>query len=389
MPKDRTPARYRICVVGSGTHFLSGISVYSVRLANALAARHRVGLITMRRLLPVRLYPGRLRVGAELTHLDRDPRVRVMDGVDWFWAPSMLRAVRFLISERPRFIVFQWWTGTVLHSYLALALLSRVMGARIIVEFHEIIETGEANIRFAKSYIEFLAPLFMRLADAFAVHSAFDRDLVRQRFPVRGRPIVTLPHGPHDHYQPSAGGTEPVRHAPALVRNLLFFGVIRPYKGLEHLVEAFNLLAEDEIADYWLTVVGETWEGWTRPAEAIAASPNRDRITFINRYVHDQELDALLAGADAVVLPYLRSSLSGPLHVAMGYGLPIIMTDVGGNAEAAEGYDGVILVPPADPLALRDAIRQLPALGDKTFVHPTSWDQTAQGYEALFRELLT
>jgi glycosyltransferase involved in cell wall biosynthesis len=69
-------------------------------------------------------------------------------------------------------------------------------------------------------------------------------------------------------------------------------------------------------------VVGETWEGWTLPGEQIARSPRRDRITFVNRYVSDEELDGYLRGADAVVLPYLRSSLSGPLHVAMGYGLP-------------------------------------------------------------------
>ncbi len=99
---------------------------------------------------------------------------------------------------------------------------------------------------------------------------------------------------------------------------------------------------------YWLTVVGETWEGHTLPAEMIARSPYRDRITFVNRYVHDSELDAYLRGADAVVLPYRRSSLSGPLHVAMGYGLPIVMTDTGGNAEAAEGYAGILLMPVGD-----------------------------------------
>ena len=68
---------------------------------------------------------------------------------------------------------------------------------------------------------------------------------------------------------------------------------------------------------YWLTVVGETWEGYTLPAERIAASRHGARITFVNRYVHDADPDAYLRGADAVMLPYRRSSLSGPLHVAM------------------------------------------------------------------------
>jgi len=380
----QTSRTYRVCVVGSGTRFLSGISIYTVRLANALADRHRVSMVTMRRLLPARLYPGRLRVGAQLTDLDRHPRVQVSDGIDWYWGLSMIRAVLFLRRRRPDFIVLQWWTGTVLHSYLALTLLARLLGSRVIIEFHEIIETGEDRIPLARRYIQVLAPLLMRLAHAFAVHSAFDGALVRERFPLRGRPITVLPHGPHDHYKGEEGESEPIRDAPEATTNLLFFGVIRPYKGLEHLVAAFDLLEQDEINDYWLTVVGETWEGWTLPTEKIAASRYKERITFINRYVHDQELDRLLAGADAVVLPYLRSSLSGPLHVAMGYGLPIIMTDVGGNAEAATGYEGIVLVAPSDALAIRDAIRRVSEMRGGDFSHPTSWAQTAEAYEALF-----
>lgn len=107
----------------------------------------------------------------------------------------------------------------------------------------------------------------------------------------------------------------------------------------------------------------------------------------MNRYVHDRELDAYLRGADAVVLPYLRSSLSGPLHVAMGYGLPIIMTDVGGNAEAALAYEGILLVAPGDAPAICEAIRELPEKRVTSLAHPGSWEGTAQAYETLFQEI--
>jgi glycosyltransferase involved in cell wall biosynthesis len=73
----------------------------------------------------------------------------------------------------------------------------------------------------------------------------------------------------------------------------------------------------------------------------------------------------------------------------MGYGLPIVMTDVGGNAEATEGYEGVTLVPPADPGALLDAIRRLPDLAGRRFAHPHSWANTAEAYERLFERLGT
>ena len=386
MTEPARPSR-RVIVVGSGTRFLSGISVYTVRLANALAARHRVGIVTMRSLLPRRLYPGAKRVGADLARIAPDRGVEMFDGVDWFWLPSIFRAALFVLRRRPQVVVFEWWTGTVLHSYIALALLARLTGARVVVEFHEIIETGEANIPFAKRYVHAVFPILLRLADGYAVHSVFDRELALETWPLgRRKPLAVLPHGPHDHYQGEAAAA-PLREAPAQAANLLFFGVIRPYKGLEHLVRAFEAIPESEIDSFWLTVVGETWEGWTLPTELIERSPRRDRITFVNRYVTDEELHRHMLGADAVILPYLRSSLSGPLHVAMGYGLPIVMTDVGGNAEAAQGYGGVVLIPPAEAAPLTEALRRVGAMRGQRFEHPHSWANTAEAFEELFARL--
>ena len=71
----------------------------------------------------------------------------------------------------------------------------------------------------------------------------------------------------------------------------------------------------------------------------------------------------------------------------MGYGLPIVMTDVGGNAEAAAGYGGTILVPPAAPDALALALHDLVELRGQRFAHPHSWSNTAQAYERLFDRL--
>jgi glycosyltransferase involved in cell wall biosynthesis len=379
--------RRRICVVGSGTRFLSGISVYTARLANALSHTNRVSIVTMRELLPRRLYPGRDRVGANLTEIRLEPGVTRFDGIDWYWLPSLLRGVWFLARQRPDVLILQWWTGTVLHTYLALSLVARLLGARVVIEFHEVLDTGEANIRPVRAYVGVLAPIVVRLASAFAVHSSFDESLVRTRYRIgTRRQIAVLPHGPHDHYQDSAGASA-LREPLPETCNLLFFGVIRPYKGLEDLVAAFDAIPPEDIHRYWLTVVGETWEGWTLPGELIAGSRYVGRITFVNRYVHDNELDAYLRGSDAVILPYRRSSLSGPLHVAMGYGLPIVMTDVGGNAEAAEGYGGIILVPPGDPVALRTAIETL-APSDVRHEHPHSWEHTAARYDAMFDALL-
>jgi glycosyltransferase involved in cell wall biosynthesis len=377
-----------VTVIGSGTHFMSGISVYTVHLANSLAKRQRVSVMTMRRLLPARLYPGRVRVGTPLTQLTPVPGVARFDGVDWYWLPSIFGAAWFVLRHRPKVAIFQWWTGTVLHSYIALALLIKLLGGRVIVEFHEVLDTAELNIPLANAYVKAAGPILMRLADAFTVHSEFDRKLVATSWrATRHRPVHVLPHGPYDHYDANKDVTGPLREAPPGVCNILFFGVIRPFKGLEHLVAAFEAIPESEIGRYWLTVVGETWEGWTTPTELIERSPRRDRITLTNRYVTDAELRGYLQGADAVALPYLRSSLSGPLHVAMAYGLPVVITNVGGNVEGAAGYGGLVLVPPGDPAALLEAIRKLPGMIGTRYAHPHKWSDTADAYELLFTRL--
>ncbi len=374
-----------VTVVGAGTRFLSGMSYYTIRLANAFASRHRVGVITMRRLLPARLYPGRDRVGATLTRLAYEPTIRVFDGVDWYWLPTIFGALANLVRRRPTVVVFQWWTGTVLHSYLFLAIAARLAGARIVIEFHEILDTGEDAIPFAKHYVSLVAPVFVRLAAGYVIHSEADRAALEERYRLGDRPVAVIPHGPYDHLRGTAGSS--VRAAPAEALNLLFFGVIRPFKGLEDLVTAFNALAPEQVEGYWLTVVGETWEGWTRPFELIEQSPYRERITVVNRYVHDDEVAAFFAAADAVVLPYHRSSASGPAHTAMSHGLPLVITEVGGLPHAVAGYDGAILVPPQDPAAIRAAIERLPTLRGRTFADPHSWERTLDRYDALFAEI--
>ena len=137
---------------------------------------------------------------------------------------------------------------------------------------------------------------------------------------------------------------------------LLYLGVIRPFKGVEDLVAAFSSLDPDQASKFRLSVVGETWEGWTAPDQAIARSPYADLIERVDRYVTDAELTAYFEQADAVVLPYHRSSSSGPLQIAMSAGLPVVVTAVGGLVEAVQDYPGAVLVPPQDRIALRECV---------------------------------
>ncbi len=399
----------RVVVVGSGWRFTSGISYYTCRLTNALAEVTPTSVILMRGLVPKVLYPGRRRVGRKVNDLTYDPRVRVMDGVDWYWGATMVRALRFLRAERPDVLVLQWWTGAVLHSFLALAVAARRSGATVVMEWHEVQDTGEARIPGVVRYVRKAMRLLMRRVDAHVVHSQYDLELLRKAYGLDPAAVTVVPHGPYDHVL-----ADPVSDAAAVgaddgsaelaaaaavttgrVRTpedrdddcfeLLYFGVIRPYKGVEDLVAAFSSLPRELLDRMRLHIVGETWEGWDAPLDAVRTSPARDRIVVDNRYVEDAEVARYFAAADAVVLPYRRSSSSGPLHIAMSAGLPVVVTEVGGLVEAASGYEGTRFVPVADVPALRDALAALPAQGRWRYADPHSWATSVAAYESVLR----
>ncbi len=379
-PGEEAGGRPRVVVVGSGTRFLSGISYYTWHLSRALSPRFEVSTVLMRRLIPAALYPGRDRVDLELSDLSYRDIGPCFDGVDWFLVPSLWRATRFLDAAAPDVLILQWWTGTVALPYLVIARAAARRGVHVVIEFHEVLDTAEQRIPLVSRYVTAMMRRLLSVASGLVVHSDHDRALIAGHYELPDVPVVVVGHGPYSHLD--HGETAPRREAPADAWNILFFGTIRPYKGLEHLVEAFGALPDPE--RYWLTVVGETWEGWNLPAELIAASPVRDRITFVNRYVADDELGQWIAGADAVALPYLRSSASGPLHTAMHHGLPVVVTSVGGLVEAAGSYAGAVFVPPADADAIGAAVVGL-AQGSKAtrYQDQSSWEQTVTGYEEL------
>ena len=378
-------ARDRIVVVGSGWYFSSGISHYTYKLSSALAEHYQVGALLMRRLVPRALYPGRKRVGADIGNPAYPANVQLYDGVDWYWGRSLTNALRYLDEQRPAVVIFQWWTGAVLHTYLRLARYAVQRGAQVILEWHEGQDVGESALPGTRRYVQTLMPRLLSLVDAHVVHSEFDLRAITSSYQLGSAPVYTMPHGPYDHLVRSSQVTaKPNTDTPL---QLLYFGVVRPFKGVEDIIAAFAALEPDDARKFRLSIVGETWEGWDTPNQAIAHSPYADLIERVDRYVTDTEVADYFGSAEAVILPYHRSSASGPLHIAMSAGLPVIVTAVGGLVEAVRGYPGALLVPPKDPVALKHALMQLLAQRGQRYADPHSWQRTLNGYRALIGEL--
>lgn len=383
-------SRRRILLVGPGFRFLSGLSVYSCRLANALAENHDVSVVLLDRLIPTRLYPGWRRVGDELTSMRYDDRVRHLGTIDWYLGGSIGRIGRALEIERPDVIVLQWWTAATLHTYLALARLAARAGIPIVIEFHEVQDTGEAKVPLVAAYCRAFLARLVRRASGAIFHSRHDADLFSEVFgpaAMSGLRTAIAPHGPYDHMTNSVekASTATSSELSSAVRptRLLSFGLIRPYKGVEDLIAAFDAMTPEEAQQFELDVVGETWEGWTPPAAAIASSRYRERIRFDNRYVSDAEAATYFANADVLVLPYRRGSASGPLQVAMSNGIFVVMYAVGGLVEAVHDYEGAVLVPPGDVDGLREALLSIGDRRAMRFTDPHSWSPLVDAIDGL------
>jgi glycosyltransferase involved in cell wall biosynthesis len=200
-----------------------------------------------------------------------------------------------------------------------------------------------------------------------------------------------IPHGAFD-YLTRQPDERPLPDELASVTDpvILFFGLIRPYKGVDVLLEAFRSLAGAEL---W--VVG-------RPLgisldtlhELAAAAPGK--VRFVPRFVSDQELPAYFRRADVVALPHRDAEQSGVLYAALAFAKAIVMSDVGGFAEVARTGAGS-LVPPDDADALAERLAELLAHPEqrerlseaaaKAAAGPYSWEAVALQTMGLYEEL--
>jgi glycosyltransferase involved in cell wall biosynthesis len=227
--------------------------------------------------------------------------------------------------------------------------------------------------------------------DAVVVHSEYGRGVLVSRLGVDSAKVRVIHHGAFKHLTVHPGEA-PLPPELAAVDSpvVLFFGLVRPYKGVETLLEAWRGVSGAEL---W--IVGRP----RMPLEPLRASAGPG-VRFVSRFVADAELPAFFRRADVVVLPYARTERldwSGVLATALAFGKPTVVSDVGGLGEVAAA-GAARLVPPGDPEALRSALtalladpqeREGLAWGALTAARGTySWDAAAEQTLALYRDLV-
>ena len=376
------PNANRICIIGPSTKFLSGISYYTMRLANAFADKYSVSVILLRNLVPKILFPGSRRVGSLLTNLNFKRNIQLFDGIDWYWFPKILTVPFFLKKHKSDTIIFQWWTSAVAHSYFALLVYIKLFrrNSKLILVFHETQDPLESSFFILRFYARIMGKLISPYFDAFCVHSNSELELVHENYKLPKEKICLIPMGSFDNYRKTKSGGD----GDSEICSLLFFGLIRPYKGVEYLIDAFSLISKDIIHRFELIIAGEPWD-YDIPEKKIAISPYKNRIRYIGRYISDDEVDELFSHADVAIFPYTRASQSGAAHVAISYGIPIIVSRVGGLRESMESYQGTIFVEPHSSDELVKAILECCKLRGRKFANPHQWENTVASFEKIFQ----
>jgi glycosyltransferase involved in cell wall biosynthesis len=340
----------RICVVGPTYPYRGGIAHYTTLLVRHLReAGHWTRLYSFTRQYPTWLFPGRTDKDTSATPLKVDCEY-VLDPVNPLTWWRLCRRVR---ADAPDVLVLQWW---VPYWTPCLTMISRWIKRhtkiRIVFICHNVVphEGGGALDRR-------LTTTVLRQGDAFIVHS--EQDLHRLHALL---PHATVIKGQIPTYAELAHQSGPAPDVdlrgelgvPDERPVMLFFGFVRPYKGLEYLIQAMPLVLKQ--IKVHLLVVGEFWQPpafYRRFAEEFGVA---EAITFVNRYVPNEQLKPYFDLADVVVLPYVSATQSAVVQLAFGFDKPVITTRVGGLYEVVQDGVNGLIVPPQDEQALAAAI---------------------------------
>lgn len=333
----------KICMIGPHYPLRGGIAHYNAQLCLELMARHEVTVISFSRQYPALLFPGRTQFdqGPPPPGLIAEPLIDSINPLSW------LRAGRRITEIAPDLVIVHWWHpffGPCLGTAVRLAI--RRSRASIIFICHNVVP--HEPFPLARGLTRFaLAP-----GDAWLVHSETDRrDL--ESLNLQGHTVL-VPQPPGQGFGTPIDKEQAKSRLGLSGNTLLFFGLIRSYKGLLGLLEAMPLVLQK--VNCTLLVVGEFYEGKDRCLNLINDLGLASRVRVIDRFVPDDEVSLYFSAADLVVLPYESATQSAIVPIAFAFERPVVATRVGGLPEAVRDGETGILVEPRNPAALAAAI---------------------------------
>ncbi|NCQ35865.1 glycosyltransferase [bacterium] len=343
----------KLAFLGPAPPFRGGIVTYYGLLARALEqAGHQVYWASFAAQYPGFLFPGTTQEGETAPWLDHPNTPRFVPWSPWSW----WRAARDIEAAGVEAVVIKYWLPFFAPGFWGVTRRLRAKGVRVVylldnVIPHEKYPLGQFLTRKALGTGHgFIAQSGQVRADLFSVLPDTDPQAVRDvphpvyDFGAPGRPRKTRQEARRDL------GLDPDR------RVVLFFGFIKPYKGVVHLIDAAGPLRAEFGDELQVLIVGDIYGGRQPYLDRIAASAGKDIVTLVEGFVPDETVEDYFVAADLVVLPYVSATQSGIVQIAYHYDRPVVTTRVGGLPEVVREGETGFLVPPEDSGALADAI---------------------------------
>lgn len=325
----------KVIILGPAYPFRGGIATFNDQLYLSLIDQgHEVELVTFSLQYPKILFPGK-------SQYRDDAKAAILPSKEW------------LNSINP----INWWrTGNKLAKMNADILIVRYWLPFMSPALSTVCKRVKANSKTkAVALIDNLIPHEARPGDRQLTHyftQHIDAAVVMSKQVARdlqdlnsGVPYKLIPHPIFNHMGNKISKLESAKilNLNPSKNYLLFFGLIRKYKGVDLLIEAMNLLIKNA-PNTELIIAGESYEEEKIYLDLIEKFQLKNSIHFHNRYIPDDAVAAYFGIADAVVLPYKTATQSGVTQLAYHFEKPMILTKVGGLTDFFEdGKEGIVV----------------------------------------------
>ncbi len=341
----------RIALVGPVYPYRGGIAHYTAVLAQTLRSMgHTVLVVSFKRQYPKWLFPGAS---------DRDPsqkalRVEQVEYLlDSFCPLSWIKTALRIRDFQPHLTVISWWTiFWAVPWFVMRTVLRRVLSTPLVFVCHNVMP-HEARI-----WDRWLTRCALSNATEYIVQSPQERTKLLDMFP--GADAFVVAHPIYDMFNDDVISQMDARRLLGLPLDgkvLLFFGIVREYKGLMDLLEAMPEVIR-HVGNTKLVIAGEFWEPKDRYLSRIRTLGISDAVVVFDHYIPNEDLSHYFAAADVVIAPYRHATGSGVVQMAIGFGTPLLTTLdwVFDGVEIPACYR---LVPPNNSAEIAASVRDL------------------------------
>ena len=334
----------KIAILSCFYPYRGGISQFNACLYDELSRNHVVKAFNFSRQYPEFLFPGKTQFVTEDDEAVPVESVSLLDTTNPF---SYIKTYKAIKEWGPDLLIVRYWM-----SYFgpSLGYITRKMKkhCKVISILDNVVphEPRFFDTPLTKYFLE-------GSTGCITLCEAVSEDLLRLKPHAH---YTVIQHPLYSHFGAKKTREEAERKLGLKPgkKNILFFGLIRKYKGLDILLEAFAKLSDD----YQLIIAGEPYGSFEPYQQLIDKSPGKDRIIKELKYIKDSEVSDYFSAADLAVLPYRTATQSGISSVSYHFEVPMIVTDVGGLKETIGDRGTGLVVKEGTPEAIKDAIER-------------------------------